>query len=70
MHANVGSIDRILRVGVGLGLLALVFLGPQTPWGYLGLALVATALIGWYPAYRLLGLCTTGKSAGGKTAEA
>jgi hypothetical protein len=37
MHAvlskNVGSIDRILRIVVGLGLISLVFIGPQTPWG-------------------------------------
>ena len=29
---NVGSIDRILRIVVGLGLISLVFVGPQTPW--------------------------------------
>ena len=32
MTGNVGGIDRVLRILVGLGLLSLVFVGPQTPW--------------------------------------
>jgi len=32
MTANVGTIDRILRIVVGLVLIAMVFVGPQTPW--------------------------------------
>ena len=34
---NEGTIDRVLRVGLGVALIALVFVGPQTPWGWLGL---------------------------------
>jgi len=45
MTGNVGGTDRVLRILVGLALLALVFVGPQTPWGWndgpLGYALVA-----------------------------
>ena len=46
------------RVIVGAVLIALVFVGPQTPWGWIGLIPIATALIGWCPAYRLLGIRT------------
>lgn len=58
MSANVGSFDRLLRIVVGLGLLSLVFIGPQTPWGYLGLIPLVTALIGFCPAYALFGIRT------------
>ena len=55
---NEGTIDRVLRAVVGLGLIAIVFVGPQTPWGWLGIVPLATALIGWCPAYALLGIST------------
>ena len=58
MSANVGTIDRLLRVIVGLAVLSLVFVGPQTLWGLLGLIPLATAVIGFCPAYALLGLRT------------
>ncbi len=63
MEKNVGSIDRIARIVLGLVLIALVFVGPQTPWGWIGLVPLATALIGWCPAYRLFGIrtCSTGQ---------
>ena len=37
MKKNMGSIDRVLRTIVGIVLIALVFVGPQTPWGWLNL---------------------------------
>lgn len=58
MDKNVGTIDRIARIALGLVLIALVFVGPQTPWGWIGVIPLATALIGWCPAYRLLGIRT------------
>lgn len=58
MNTNVGTIDRALRIIVGLGLISLVFIGPQTPWGWVGLVPLATALLGWCPAYTLLGIKT------------
>jgi hypothetical protein len=61
MQINMGSVDRGARVVVGLVLISLVFIGPQTPWGWIGLIPLATALIGWCPAYTLLGIRTTGK---------
>lgn len=58
MTLNMGSLDRGLRAVVGLVLIALVFVGPQTMWGWIGVIPLATALIGWCPAYSVLGLKT------------
>ncbi len=58
MSANVGTIDRILRIIVGLGLLSLTVIGPQTLWGLIGIIPLATALLGYCPAYTLLGMST------------
>ncbi len=58
MQKNVGGIDRILRIVVGIVLIALVFVGPQTPWGWIGVVPLGTALIGWCPAYLPFGLST------------
>lgn len=52
---NVGKTERIIRVVVGLVLLALVFVGPQTPWGWIGLVPLITGLLGWCGIYTLLG---------------
>lgn len=56
--ANVGGLDRILRILVGLGLIAIVFVGPQTPWGWIGVVPLLTALIGYCPAYSIFGINT------------
>lgn len=58
MNKNVGGVDRILRIAVGLILLALVFVGPQTPWGWIGLVPLLTGLINWCPLYAVLGFNT------------
>ncbi len=58
MCKNLGTLDRVLRIVVGIVLIALVFVGPQTPWGWIGVIPLATALIGWCPLYRLVGLRT------------
>ncbi len=55
---NEGTIDRALRIIAGLALIAIVFVGPQTPWGWIGLVPLATGLIGWCPVYTLLGINT------------
>ena len=55
---NLGGIDRAIRILAGAALLALVFIGPQTPWGYLGLVPLLTGVIGFCPAYCPLGLST------------
>jgi Protein of unknown function (DUF2892) len=58
MGKNVGSVDRTLRIVVGLVLISLVFVGPATPWGWIGLIPLATALLGWCPLYTVLGIQT------------
>lgn len=58
MKCNVGGIDRAIRALVGVVLISLVFVGPQTPWGWVGLLPLATAIIGWCPPYTLLGINT------------
>jgi hypothetical protein len=60
MKANVGNIDRALRIGVGLGLLALFFVleGNARYWGLVGLLPLATGLFRFCPAYGLFGLST------------
>jgi hypothetical protein len=55
---NEGTIDRAVRIVLGLGLLSLVFVGPQSPLGYLGLVPLATGLVGFCPLYKVLGLST------------
>ncbi len=60
MKQNVGSIDRTIRIIVGLGLISLVFVGPQTVWGWIGVIPLVTAIIGWCPPYSLLGINTCG----------
>lgn len=57
---NEGTADRAVRAIVGLGIISLVFVGPQTPWGWLGLIPLGTALVGWCPLYTLLGINTCG----------
>jgi hypothetical protein len=60
MQKNVGSVDRILRIVVGVVLIALVFVMPDlaNPWGWIGVVPLVTALVGWCPAYTILGIKT------------
>jgi len=62
MGKNVGTIDRIMRIIIGAVLIALVFVGPQTNWGWIGLILIGTALVGWCPAYRIIGASTCSRA--------
>jgi hypothetical protein len=57
---NVGSADRVLRIVVGLVLIALVFVGPKTQWGWLGLIPLATGFLRTCPLYSLIGVNTCG----------
>jgi hypothetical protein len=61
MKQNVGNIERVIRVVAGLGILSLAFIGPQSPWAYLGIVPLLTGLVGWCPPYALLGFSTCGK---------
>lgn len=55
---NMGPVDRMLRVIVGLVLIGFVFTGPKTPWGLIGLVPLLTSLSGTCPAYTLFGWST------------
>jgi hypothetical protein len=62
---NVGGIDRVLRIVVGLALLSLVFVGDKVAfvgqnvvWGWIGIVPLATAIFGFCPAYALFGIKT------------
>ena len=61
MTQNIGTIERAIRAIVGIGLISLVFIGPQTVWGWIGVVPLATAIIGWCPPYALLGINTCKK---------
>ena len=55
---NEGTVDRALRVIVGLVLISLVFVGPKTMWGWIGVIPLITGLSGTCLAYNLFGLDT------------
>ncbi len=55
---NEGAADRALRVLLGIALLILAFVGPRTPWGYVGLLPLVTGLLGFCPLYSVLRLST------------
>lgn len=67
---NVGGVDRAIRIILGIVLLSLVslaFVGPQTPWAYLGLigfALLISGITGFCLPYKWLGINTCKKTGG------
>jgi hypothetical protein len=54
-------IERVIRVLVGLALLSLVFIGPKTAWGWIGILPILTGASGLCPLYTLLGISTCAK---------
>ncbi|MGE0847345.1 MAG: DUF2892 domain-containing protein [Flavobacteriaceae bacterium] len=62
MKTNVGTVDRIARIVLGVALIALaLFAPPQIEWkwiGFLGVVPILTAVVGWCPAYTLFGVRT------------
>ncbi|MBL4895059.1 MAG: DUF2892 domain-containing protein [Emcibacter sp.] len=56
MKSNVGGLDRLLRIIVGVLLIISALTGYFTPWGWIGVVPVVTALVGWCPAYIIFGL--------------
>jgi hypothetical protein len=63
MAANVGGIDKIVRIAAGAGLIGATVAGMLPVWGYIGIVPLATGLMGWCPAYTLFGMntCATRK---------
>ena len=58
MKANVGTIDRVLRIVVGLALIGLAATGTVGVWGWIGVVPLATGLFKFCPAYAIFGLNT------------
>ena len=58
MSVNEGSIDRIVRVVLGLALISLIFVGPRTLWGLIGVVPLLTGIVGYCPLYKVIGLST------------
>ena len=65
MSKNVGGIDRILRIVVGLILVGATAAGLLPLWGWIGVVPLVTGLVSWCPAYTLLGFKTGGCCGGG-----
>jgi len=65
MTPNVGRIDRIVRIVLGLVLLGLASTGTVGWWAWLGVVPLATGIVGWCPPYAMLGFstCSTSKPA-------
>jgi hypothetical protein len=55
---NVHNIERVVRVLVGIGIVSMAFVGPETPWAYLGIVPIVTGLIGTCPLYTVCGFGT------------
>lgn len=62
MFCNVGGIDRILRIVVGIAVISLYWLVPSVGyWAFLGAIPLLTGLAGFCPAYTLIGVNTCKK---------
>ena len=63
MQGNVGTMDRVLRMIAGGGLVACALTGLIGPWGYLGVVPLLTGAFGFCPAYRLFGFSSCPRKA-------
>lgn len=59
MKANVGGIDRVLRIVAGLGLVGATIMGALPVWGWIGIVPLATGVLGFCPAYPILKVSTS-----------
>jgi hypothetical protein len=55
---NEGTLDRAIRIALGLVAISLAFIGPRTPLGFIGVIPLVTGIVGFCPLYRLFGLST------------
>jgi hypothetical protein len=58
---NVGSADRVFRILLGIALISLVFAGPKTLWGWIGVVPLLTGLFSTCPLYAVFGISTCAK---------
>lgn len=61
LKTNIGGVERVVRVVAGAGIVSMAFVGPESPWAFLGLVPLLTGVAGWCPPYAMLGLNTCGK---------
>ena len=61
MQRNIGTTDQLIRIVVGLVLVSLVFVGPQTIWGWVGAVVILIALFGFCPLYKIVGFSSCSK---------
>jgi hypothetical protein len=64
MNTNIGTADRVARIVIGLALIGATLGNYIGVWGWIGIVPLATAMIGFCPAYRLLGIGTCARRAG------
>lgn len=58
MKKNIGTVDRMARIVLGIGLLSLTLVGPKTLWGLVGIVPILTAFASYCPFYPILGIST------------
>ncbi len=61
MNKNIGTVDATIRIIVGIIILSLVFIGPKSLWGLVGLVPLLTGIIRYCPLYPMLGINTCNK---------
>ncbi len=61
MKKNIHPVERGVRIALGIAILSLVFVGPKSLWGLIGIVPILTGLSGWCPPYQLLGISTCKK---------
>ena len=61
MKKNIHPVERGIRIALGIVILSLVFVGPKSLWGLIGIVPILTGLSGWCPPYHLLGISTCKK---------
>jgi uncharacterized membrane protein YfcA len=66
MKANMGTIDRVARVIVGLALITLAATGMIGMWGWIGAVPLLTAFVGYCPLYQVLGMSTCASRSPGR----
>ncbi len=65
MTTNIGTVERVIRILLGIGILSLAFVGPQLSWAFFGFVPLLTGLVGWCPPYALLGIGTARRDPNG-----
>lgn len=61
MKSNVGGIDKVARIVVGVVLVSIGIFGIGTPWTFIGIVPLLTGLVGWCPLYTILGINSCNK---------